>query len=129
VRVDRRYNELAYYAVGLCIAVFCYGIVESAVITGGTIVGLLLPFSIALVDRISEFIREHQAWALAYDDGYDDGSGGWDHEGHDDGDDSWDHEHNADDEGHHHGDHESPGYHDARWETHDYAEEGSVDGH
>lgn len=61
-RRQRTFVEIAFFAVGLTTAIFCYGIVEAAPITGGTITGMLLPFGIGLIDRLSELIRAEEEW-------------------------------------------------------------------
>lgn len=90
-RVAKSHIEIAYLAVGLMAAILAFGMVESGPLMGSTAAGILLAFSIGLIDRNAELIKIEGAWINDQDDWRDEGEG--DQDGPDDnGDwlDSWD---------------------------------------
>ena len=61
---DPYFYRMACFALGLTGATFVHGLVESGTFTGGTNAALLLGFGVALIDRIPQFMDDHNAaWA------------------------------------------------------------------
>ncbi len=50
--------QTAYLALGLVAAVLAHGVIEAGTVMGSTLNGMMLPFGIALFDRLPELIRQ-----------------------------------------------------------------------